>query len=69
MELTRRHALAGAAGIAATSLLPSTSAEAAAPPADKQAPSFYRYMVGGIQVTASDLLQPSATSMVGRIGV
>jgi glyoxylase-like metal-dependent hydrolase (beta-lactamase superfamily II) len=51
MELTRRHALAGAAGIAATSLLPSTSAEAAAPPADKQAPSFYRYMVGGIQVT------------------
>src|SRR6266852_8332653 len=34
MELTRRHALAGAAAVAA-----------------KQAPSFYRYKVGDIQVT------------------
>jgi glyoxylase-like metal-dependent hydrolase (beta-lactamase superfamily II) len=53
MDLTRRHALAGAAGIAAAPLLASTSASAAAVPlADKQAPSFYRYKVGDIQVTA-----------------
>jgi glyoxylase-like metal-dependent hydrolase (beta-lactamase superfamily II) len=51
MELTRRHALAGAAAIAATPLLPAISAHAAAPLADKQVPSFYRYKVGDIQVT------------------
>jgi glyoxylase-like metal-dependent hydrolase (beta-lactamase superfamily II) len=51
MQITRRHALAGAAAIAATPLLPSLSAKAAAPMADKQAPSFYRYKVGDIQVT------------------
>ena len=52
MELTRRHVLAGAAGIAAAPLLPPISAQAAAPLAEKQAPSFYRYKVGDIQVTA-----------------
>src|SRR5216683_40460 len=51
MELTRRHALAGAAAIAAKPLLPSVPVRAAAPVADKQAPSFYRYKVGDIQVT------------------
>src|SRR6202022_3199811 len=51
MELTRRHALAGAAGIAAAPLLPSMAVKAAAPVADRQAPSFYRYNVGDIQVT------------------
>ena len=52
MELTRRHALAGAAAIAAAPLLANTPASAAAVPlADKQAPSFYRYKVGDIQVT------------------
>src|ERR1700722_2428615 len=51
MQLTRRNALAGAAGIAAAPLLPSMAANAAAPAADKQAPSFYRYNVGDIQVT------------------
>src|SRR5471030_975558 len=51
MELTRRHALAGAAAIAATPLLPFLPVRAAAPVADKQAPSFYRYKVGDIQVT------------------
>src|SRR3984957_12293153 len=51
MELTRRHALTGAATIAAAPLLPSMPARAAAPAADKQAPSFYRYKVGDIQVT------------------
>src|SRR6201747_577619 len=50
MELTRRHALAGAAALAATPLLPTLSAKAAAPAADKQAPSFYRYKVGDAQV-------------------
>ena len=51
MELTRRYALAGAAALAATPLLPAISAKAAAPMADKQAPSFYRYKVGDVQVT------------------
>src|SRR6195952_957263 len=50
MELTRRHALAGAAALAAAPLLPTLSAKAAAPAADKQAPSFYRYKVGDAQV-------------------
>jgi glyoxylase-like metal-dependent hydrolase (beta-lactamase superfamily II) len=52
MELTRRHVLTAAAGIAAAPLLPAVSADAAAPMADKQAPSFYRYKVGDIQVNA-----------------
>ena len=51
MELTRRRALAGAAVVAATPLLSSMPGKAAAPVADKQAPSFYRYKVGDIQVT------------------
>jgi len=51
MELTRRHALAGAAAIAAAPLLPSLPARAAAPVADKQAPSIYRYKVGDALVT------------------
>ena len=51
MELTRRHALVGAAGLAATPLLPKGPANAATPVATKQAPSFYRYKVGDIQVT------------------
>jgi glyoxylase-like metal-dependent hydrolase (beta-lactamase superfamily II) len=51
MELSRRHALAGAAALAAAPILPSTLVKAATPAADKQAPSFYRYKVGDIQVT------------------
>jgi glyoxylase-like metal-dependent hydrolase (beta-lactamase superfamily II) len=51
MELTRRHALTGAAAIAAAPLLPAAPVRAAAPVADKQAPSYYRYKVGDIQVT------------------
>ena len=51
MELTRRHALAAAAGVAAAPLLQANSANAATPMADKQAPSFYRYKVGDILVT------------------
>src|SRR3978361_1139745 len=52
MELTRRPALAAAAALTASPLLPSSPARAAAPVADKQAPSFYRYKVGDIQVNA-----------------
>lgn len=52
MELTRRHALVGVAAVAASPLLPNVSAKAATPLADKQAPSFYRYKVGDIQVNA-----------------
>src|SRR3977135_65301 len=51
MKLTRRHALAGVAAIAATPVLSPMPAKAAAPVADKQAPSFYRYKVGDIVVT------------------
>src|SRR5258708_29983413 len=51
MELTRRHALAAAAHSAACRLWQTTAAKAAPPAADKQAPSFYRYKVGDIQVT------------------
>jgi glyoxylase-like metal-dependent hydrolase (beta-lactamase superfamily II) len=51
MEISRRDALTGAAAVAAAPLLASTPARAAAPVADKQAPSFYRYKVGDIQVT------------------
>src|SRR5437868_7001696 len=51
MELTRHHALAGAAALAVSPLLPHAPAKAAAPMADKQAPSFYRYKVGDEQVT------------------
>ena len=51
MKLTRRHALAGAAAITAAPLFSSLQVKAAAPLADKQAPSFYRYKVGDIQVT------------------
>jgi glyoxylase-like metal-dependent hydrolase (beta-lactamase superfamily II) len=50
MELTRRHVMAGAAGLAAAPLLPALPAKAAAPIADKQAPSFYRYKIGDAQV-------------------
>jgi glyoxylase-like metal-dependent hydrolase (beta-lactamase superfamily II) len=50
MEFTRRHALAGAAAIATAPLLPAIPGRASAPIADKQAPSFYRYKVGDIQV-------------------
>jgi glyoxylase-like metal-dependent hydrolase (beta-lactamase superfamily II) len=54
-ELTRRHVLTGAvAASAATALSPvavSSSAFAAAPPAGKQNPGWYRYKVGSIEVT------------------
>src|SRR5689334_18609730 len=47
-DFTRRSLIAGAS-VAAASTLP---AQAAAPPADKQAPSLYRYRVGDLEITA-----------------
>lgn len=51
MELTRRHALAGAVALTAAPLLPPFSAKAAAPVSGKQNASFYRYKVGEAEVT------------------
>lgn len=54
-KLTRRHVLAGAAtATAATMLTPlatNSSVFAAAPPAGKQAPGFYRYKVGDFEIS------------------
>ena len=49
VEITRRSALAGAALAAAAA--PVTRASAAAPQAGAQAPGFYRYKVGDIEMT------------------
>ena len=51
MELSRRDALTAAVAAATTPLLGATPVSAAAPAADKQAPSFYRYKVGDVLVT------------------
>jgi glyoxylase-like metal-dependent hydrolase (beta-lactamase superfamily II) len=51
MKISRRDALTGTAAIAAAPLLVSMPSGAAAPAADKQAPSFYRYKIGDTQVT------------------
>jgi glyoxylase-like metal-dependent hydrolase (beta-lactamase superfamily II) len=53
-ELTRRGMLSGtAAATVATTLAPfaETTTQAAAPPAGKQAPGFYRYKVGTYEIT------------------
>ncbi|MET0723585.1 MAG: MBL fold metallo-hydrolase [Tardiphaga sp.] len=52
MDLSRRQALAGATALAAAPLLRPQQAKAAAPLADRQAPGFYRYKVGDVQVNA-----------------
>lgn len=51
IELSRRVALAGAASSALMPFLKATPASAAAPMAEKQAASFYRYNVGTHQIT------------------
>jgi glyoxylase-like metal-dependent hydrolase (beta-lactamase superfamily II) len=51
MTVTRRTALTGAAMLAASPLVPNAPAQAAAPAAGKQAPGFYRYKVGDIEMT------------------
>jgi glyoxylase-like metal-dependent hydrolase (beta-lactamase superfamily II) len=50
-ELSRRHLLTGVAAAALTPAVAITPAVAASPPAGKQAPGFYRYKVGDIEVT------------------
>jgi hypothetical protein len=53
-ELSRRSVLAGVTAATAASLAPSLTvapAQAAAPPAGKQAPGWYRYKVGSFEVT------------------
>jgi glyoxylase-like metal-dependent hydrolase (beta-lactamase superfamily II) len=50
-EITRRNILAGAAATAAAPLIATPPAQAAAPPAGTQAPGWYRYKVGSIEVT------------------
>jgi glyoxylase-like metal-dependent hydrolase (beta-lactamase superfamily II) len=50
MSLTRRTALSGTLALAAASMLPPPEARSAAPLANKQAPGFYRYNVGDVQV-------------------
>lgn len=52
MDLSRRTALTGVAALAVAPMLRPGAAQAATPPATKQAPSFYRYKVGDIQVNA-----------------
>jgi glyoxylase-like metal-dependent hydrolase (beta-lactamase superfamily II) len=49
-ELSRRTLLGGTAAMGAAALAPS-AAHAAAPPAGKQAPGFYRYKVGDYELT------------------
>ncbi len=49
--ISRRTLLAGAAGAAATPLLPKSTTQAAAPLAAKQNPGFYRYKIGDYELT------------------
>jgi glyoxylase-like metal-dependent hydrolase (beta-lactamase superfamily II) len=53
-DITRRQAMTLAATAAAATTIPLTAdfASAAAPVATAQAPGFYRYTVGGLQITA-----------------
>jgi glyoxylase-like metal-dependent hydrolase (beta-lactamase superfamily II) len=50
-ELTRRGLLAGSAAAAIAPIVADAPAHAAAPPVGKQAPGWYRYKVGSIEVT------------------
>ena len=50
-DFTRRTLLAGTAAMVAAPVAARLPAQAAAPPAGKQAPGFYRYKVGSIEVT------------------
>jgi glyoxylase-like metal-dependent hydrolase (beta-lactamase superfamily II) len=51
MELTRRGLLGAAAATALTPLTTTSTVEAAAPQAGKQAPAWYRYKVGDFEIT------------------
>jgi glyoxylase-like metal-dependent hydrolase (beta-lactamase superfamily II) len=50
-ELTRRTVLAGAAAATVLPIAATSPTRAAAPPAGKQAPGFYRYKVGSHEIT------------------
>jgi glyoxylase-like metal-dependent hydrolase (beta-lactamase superfamily II) len=50
-DITRRTVLTGAAAAGAAALTPTTMADAAAPLAGTQAPGWYRYKVGSLEVT------------------
>jgi glyoxylase-like metal-dependent hydrolase (beta-lactamase superfamily II) len=50
-EFSRRAVLLGSAAVALAPAITSMPARAAAPPAGKQAPGFYRYKVGEFEVT------------------
>jgi hypothetical protein len=67
-ELTRRHIFAGAAAVTtAGALAPITpSAQAAAPPTGRQAPSFYRCKVGELEVTVAGAARPTIAVMAPR---
>src|SRR5215470_14493138 len=52
MTLTRRALLAGAAASATVPLAAALPVRASAPPAAKQAPGVYRYMVGSYECTS-----------------
>ena len=53
-NLTRRNLLAGTAGATAAAILPfETPAKAATAPAGKQAPGWYRYKIGSIEITVA----------------
>jgi hypothetical protein len=54
-SISRRSMLTTAVAVGATVLSPldgRSPARAAAPPANKQAPGFYRYKIGSFEVTA-----------------
>ena len=51
LDVTRRNLLAGAAALSAAAASPLSGARAATPAVSKQAPGFYRYKVGDIEVT------------------
>ena len=68
MNLSRRDTLLGTAAVAAAPLMTSTQVKAAAPAADKQAPSYYRYKVGGgrlVVSAGSDVLSDEELTTVG----
>jgi len=53
-NVTRRNLLAGTAGATAAAILPfETPAKAATAPAGKQAPGWYRYKIGSIEITVA----------------
>jgi glyoxylase-like metal-dependent hydrolase (beta-lactamase superfamily II) len=52
MTIDRRTVFAAAAGAAAASALPAGPAFAAQPKSGRQAPGFYRFMIGDFEVTA-----------------